>query len=135
MKYRSFWRSEFERLLSSLANQSNLLYWEEVSNKINNSDIETYEFVYKFKLKNKSVCILIFSSIDKKTDKTRDVGSDAIRMVYEWNTKNGLIYKRIAKRNRVENSFNNVRESLLNASENCFNLKGREFGCIENALK
>jgi hypothetical protein len=134
MKYKSFWKSEFEKLLSSISATNNLRFWEEVSENIQESEIKIWEYVYKFGLKNTSVNILIFSSIDKITDRSRAVGSDAIRVIFEWNTVNGKIYSKIAKRNRVEGTFHNVKATLLNSSEKCFKLDGSKFGTIENAL-
>ena len=87
MSYKSFWKSEFEKLLCSLSKSNNLLYWSEVSEEFEDYGIPIWEYVYKFESKNNAVSIVIFSSVDKRTDKSRGVGKDAVRVICEWKTR------------------------------------------------
>jgi len=134
MEYKPYWKSEFQQTLSSLSYSSNLLDWEEVSGSIETGTLPINEFVYRFNLVNKSCSIIIFSSVDKSTERSRDVGADAVRIIYEWKTKNGLIYSRIAKRNRVDTLFENMSDSILQAASQCRNLTVLSWGTMTEAL-
>jgi hypothetical protein len=105
MAYKQYWKSEFKLALNSFSRVKNIIGWEEVSKEMESNDIPIKEFVYRIKLKNSKASIIIFSSVDKETERTRDIGSDAVRIIYEWNTKNGYVYCKIAKRNRIEALF------------------------------
>lgn len=122
MTYRPYWKSEFQKCLSDITNTGNLLYWEEVSEELSNSPNIIWEYVYKFNLRNKAAWILIYSSVYKETDRSREISSDAVRIVIVWNTKSGLKYYPAATKYRVENLFNNVQHEIQQIAKNCFNL-------------
>ena len=126
-EYRSFWKSEFQNMLSSMVGTGNLCRWEEVSEELQNEESLIWEYVYRFSTKNSSVSILIYSSISKNNDKTRNVGSDAVRLVCEWQIKNGTVYKKFAKHNRVENMLNTVKKSITSQAKKCFQLNYGDF--------
>ena len=116
MKYKQYWKSEFQKNLSTFARTGVMNGWDEISTEIESVDIPINEYVYRIKLKCKYASI-IFSSVDKKTDLTRDKNFDAVRIIYEWKTKNGNIYRKIATRKRVETLFENIKESVVEASK------------------
>jgi len=134
MKYKQYWKSEFERALRSFSSSGYIVGFEEISDELQNDEIPINEFVYRINLRNKSASIIVFSSVDKRTEKTRSVGADAVRIIYEWKTKNGMIYSKICKRNRVEALFTNVQESITESSEKCMNLSQFSWGTLEEAL-
>jgi hypothetical protein len=97
--------------------------WEEVSDSLNTEEHRVWEYVYRFGLKNHAVSIVIFSSVYKETDRSRDINSDAVRIVFEWHTKKGDRYSKVAKKYRVDSLFENLGNELIAASEDCFNLE------------
>lgn len=122
MSYQSYWKSEFQSCLTNMKGKGNLKYWEEISDSLSTVDAQVWEYVYRYYLQNPAASILVFSSVYKKTDRSREVNSDAVRIIYEWQTKNGLRYSKVAKRYRVENLFLNLESSLVKASESSFDL-------------
>jgi len=89
--------------------------------------------VYKFSLLNKSVSIIIYSSIEKQNDRTRDNATDAVRIVYEWTTKDGKKYSKIARHYRTESLLTNMSQSITAASIQCFALG--EFEWVEENIR
>lgn len=134
MKYKQYWKSEFQAGLSTICNKGLLKSWEEVSDEIQSDEININEFVYRIKLRHPSAAIIIFSSVDKSTERTRDLGSDAVRIIYEWNTKNGIIYSRIKKRLRIDTLFENIQESVDGATAYLNDLKQLKWGTMAEAL-
>ncbi|MEQ6435453.1 hypothetical protein V8Z74_10475 [Comamonas sp. w2-DMI] len=127
MPYQPYWKSEFQNLLTSLKGQGNLVSWQEVSDKIESSDYKIWEYVYEYKLRNPAASIIIFSSIYKQDDRSRDINSDAVRIIYEWRTKSGKIYSKISKKYRVDSLFKNLKEELIKASNKSFELQQYEW--------
>jgi hypothetical protein len=92
---------------------------------ITNQHRQTWEHIYEVTTKNPSVKIIIFSSVDMRTGCTRENGTDRVRIVMQWTTKNGVVYKRIARHNRLATLFENVKSTLLNVK--VFDLNYKEF--------
>jgi len=88
---------------------------------------DTWEAVYSIPTRNKSVDIVVYSSVDLRTQRTRDKGADMVRIVLRWKTKDGFMYKRIAHRERLVTLFANVKKSIADANEKAFGLKWNEF--------
>ncbi|HHQ4734711.1 MULTISPECIES: hypothetical protein [Aeromonas] len=122
MPYQPYWKSEFQNHLTSMKGKGNLTWWEEVSEELESGGHKIWEYVYRFNLVNPAASIIIFSSVYKATDRSREINSDAVRIVYEWKTRNGLIYSKIAKKYRVDTLFENLEGALINASNDSFDL-------------
>lgn len=120
--YKKFGKKEFEYMLRYSCIKHQLGFMQEVSEKW-----DSWEHIYEVSTKNKAVDILIFSSVDIRTSYTRDKGSDAVRVVIRWNTKNGPVFKRLAKHKRIETLFDNLSTTLLTTKQTVFNLKYSEF--------
>lgn len=123
MPYQPYWKSEFQKCLTSVAGQGSLLRWEEISDLLSTEEHKIWEYVYRFRLRNPAVSIIIFSSVYKETDRSREANSDAVRVVFEWHTKNGDIYSKVAKKYRVDSLFENLKKELVDASNDCFDLE------------
>lgn len=123
MSYKPYWKSEFQNCLTSVAGNGNLLRWEEISDSLSTDEHRVWEYVYRFRLRNPAVSLVIFSSVYKETDRSREVNSDAVRIVFEWKTKHGYKYSKVAKKYRVESLFENLGNELITASSDCFNLE------------
>lgn len=88
---------------------------------------DTWERIYEIPTQNKAVSIVVFSSVDLRTNPTREKGKDAVRIVLKWKTKNGDMYKRVAKHLRIETLFDNLKRSLKEAKSQIFKLNYKEF--------
>jgi len=123
MPYQPYWKSEFQNHLTSMKGKGSLIWWEEVSDELESGSHKIWEYVYRFNLINPSASIIIFSSVYKETDRSREINSDAVRIIYEWKTRNGLIYSKIAKKYRVDTLFENLEAELVAASNDNFDLQ------------
>jgi hypothetical protein len=117
-RYKKYWKSGFQKNLSTFARTGVMNGWDEISTELENNDIPINEYVYRVKLKCNYASIIIYSSVDKITDETREKGCDAVRIIYEWKTKNGKIYCKIATRKRIKKLFENIKISVVEASKN-----------------
>lgn len=102
-------KEEFEEALNS--------YGFEPAEDITSKEIGVKELVYAVPIKDR-VHLKIFSSIDVKTFKTREVGSDAIRVIpMIWSNKQleWRILKGLGKRtNRTTNWRSNLYDNIIN---------------------
>jgi hypothetical protein len=120
--YKCYSKKQFEYFLRNLLIENRLGFLSDVTDTHN----QTWEYIYEVSTRNPSVKVIIFSSVDKRTQKTRDNGDDRVRLVLRWTNRKGEhVYKRLARHNRIETLFNNVKSTLLNA--NVFNLNLSEF--------
>lgn len=125
-RFYQYGKKHFEFELRRLLFKNKIGSMEEITEEFLKESY-TEECIYKIKTKNPSVSIIVFSSVDVKTNFTRDLGADAVRIVMEWKTKNGFVYKKIGKHLRIDTLFNNVEKSLLKAKAEIFNLNYKEF--------
>lgn len=124
-QYKEILRPEFEKALNiNCRNIYGFVSWREYTDFYIESPA-TAEYVYLIKTKNRAVDIIVYSSISREKDKTRACGQDAVRLVYKWSTKNGLLYKKIHKNYRTGNFFNNFEKCLKKAIEDTINLDTR----------
>lgn len=109
--FKIFSRKKFEYELSRIRRENNLSCWNDVTDDYPDS----WEYIYSIPISYiGGLSILIFSSVDLCEDCTRDIGSDAVRVVYRWNTRNGVLYHHIKKHNRVEKLFINLEKTIVN---------------------
>ena len=125
-RFYEYGKKHFEFELRRLLFKNKIGSMEEITEDFSEESY-TEERIYKIKTKNPSVSIIVFSSVDIKTNFTREIGADAVRIVMEWKTKNGFVYKKIGKHLRIDTLFNNVEKSLLKAKAEIFNLNYKEF--------
>lgn len=111
-RYKVFTKNEFEYKLRGLAwkVQSDIL---DVTNDLIRNNIQVYEHVYLIRTKRENVSILVYSSVDTRTGKTREKGSDAVRIVLTVKTDKGTRFHRHMKKHlRVNNLFDNIHDTL-----------------------
>lgn len=118
--YKRYSKKQFEYFLRGLLIENKLGFLSDVTNQH-----KSWEYIYEVTTRNRAVSIIIFSSVDMRTNKTRDNGNDRVRIIMRWKTKKGDVYKRIARHNRLETLFDNVKSTLLNL--NVFNLNYEDF--------
>jgi hypothetical protein len=87
----------------------------------------TWENIYSISTANKSVEIIVFSSVDVRTSFVREHGDDAVRLVLRWKTKNGYVYKSLGKHLRIQTLFNNMKKTVEQAQKTVFALNYKEF--------
>jgi hypothetical protein len=126
-KYVKFSKKWFEWGVRNLLIENRLGFMKDITKEYIAEGNDTWERVYSISTRNRAVDILIYSSIDIKTDYVREHGDDAVRLVLRWKTKNGYVYKRIAKHLRIETLFQNIKKSVEKAQNSVFNLNYEEF--------
>lgn len=72
------------------------------------------EYVFSIKTWNKSIFIIVFSSILINTKLWRKIWEDSVKIVYKWETKEGILYRKIAHLQRVEGFFKNFNDTINN---------------------
>lgn len=136
MKYTPYWKSSFEKCWKSLLNNNVISGWSIITDELREvCDHPINEIIYRLDIGINNTSIIVYSSVDVRTERTRQSGKDAVRIIFEWNTKNGLIYAHIDKRLRVEGLFENISDSIVQAKHNAKdNLKAYRFSNLEDAL-
>lgn len=107
-----FSKAKFEYELREMKKKLKFVNYSEVSHDLNKNGYVINESVYLIKTKNPYVSILIYSSIDNRTERVRSLGSDAVRVVLVWTTKNGRYYKKLHKHLRINTLFKNLEGTL-----------------------
>lgn len=125
--YYKFSRKHFEYELKGILIRNNFGFMQDVTEEFILKDCTTWERIYKVPTKNKSVDIIIYSSVDMRTHQVRDIGSDAVRIVLRWTTKNGEVFKRVGKHYRLETLFKNLENTIKNTRDQVFQLNYKEF--------
>ena len=126
-RYYKYTKKHFEWGVRNFLIENKLGFLKDITEEYINEGNETWERVYSISTRNRAVDILVYSSVDIRTNQTRDYGDDAVRLVLRWKTKNGYVYKRIAKHLRIETLFQNMKKSVEKAQNSVFNLNYREF--------
>jgi hypothetical protein len=126
-QYKQFGEKQFLFNVRDFLIKNKLGYMKEVTQDYIADGGMTWEKIYTVSTANKSVEIIIFSSIDIRTGYVREHGDDAVRMVLRWKTKNGYVYKSLGKHLRIETLFNNMQKTITKAQQSVFNLNYKEF--------
>lgn len=126
-RYYQYSRKHFEYGMREFLIPKNLGFMQEITEQYIAEGGDTWERIYSISTKNKSVDILIFSSVDMRTNHVREHGDDAVRLVLRWKTRNGYRYKKIAKHLRITTLFKNIEKSIAKTQECVFSLKYGEF--------
>ena len=126
-RYYQFGKKHFEFGVREQLIKNRLGFLNDITEQYIAEGNETWERVYSVSTANKSVDILIYSSVDIGSNFVRENGSDAVRLVLRWKTKNGYVYKRLAKHLRIKTLFDNMKKTIESAQKTVFNLKYGEF--------
>ncbi|AYP68192.1 hypothetical protein PQE75_gp060 [Bacillus phage vB_BcoS-136] len=126
-RYYQFGKKHFEFGVREFLIKNKLGFLKDITESYIEEGNETWERVYTISTANRSVEILVFSSIDIRTGYVREHGDDAVRLVLRWKTRSGYVYRRVAKHLRIDTLFNNMKKSVENVQGNVFNLKYNEF--------
>lgn len=126
-KFYQYGRKHFEFCVRDLLISNQLGFLKDITDQYIADGGNTWETIYTISTKNKSVEILVFSSLDVRTSFVRDNGSDMVRIVLRWKTKNGYMYKSLAHHQRIDTLFNNMKKTIEKAQQSVFNLQYKEF--------
>lgn len=110
----SYSRWQFVQTLRKISETYNLPYIGRCEEK----ELIDYamEYIYTMRTPCKTIDILIYSSVDKRTNFMRQTGKDAVRLVYRARLQDGsFAYRRIGKHLRTKKLFVNMRKTLLKA--------------------
>ena len=110
-------KKQFDYFLVQCKQNRYIKDWDEIS------QLDTYEHVYFFYTTNSSLKLLVYTSIDKSTNTTRSYSKDRIRLVYQWNTKNGYLYCKVKQLNRTETILQRLPDVLYDAIFNIGDLR------------
>lgn len=122
-EYYKFGKKHFEWELRSMR----LGVVTDITDELLDEGKNIWERVYSISTKNKSVDVIVFSSIDMRTDFVRDHGADMVRVVLRWKTKRGYVYKKVQHRERIKTLFNNLKVTIEGAQSQVFDLSFNEF--------
>lgn len=125
--YYQFTKAHFEYELKGILIRNKAGFMEDITNDWLKEGKDTWERIYKISTKNKSVDIILFSSIDIRTGKVRNNGTDRVRVVKRWKTKNGFLYKKIHHHNRLSTLFKNLEQTITTTQKQVFSLNYKEF--------
>lgn len=126
-KYYQFGKKHFEFGVREFLIANRLGFLKDITQEYLDEGNSTWERIYTVTTSNKAVQIMIFSSVDMRTDYVREHGDDAVRLVMRWKTRNGYVYKKLSKHLRISTLFNNMHKSIAQAQKDVFNLKYGEF--------
>lgn len=132
MSYKTFSKAQFESELKYIVAKNRLGVWNfaeitaevaEHAARANQRPIPIYEYIYKVPTKSPVVDLLVYSSVDRNTGKTRDYGSDAVRVVMRWTFAKKhpdgsvivhRLYRKIHKHLRIDTLFANLEATIMN---------------------
>lgn len=127
VNYYKFSRKQFEYELKGILIRSRLGFMQDITEEWTSQNESTWERVYKISTKNKTVDLIIFSSIDIRTNEVRDNGADRVRVVMRWTTKSGVMFKKIHHHNRLKTLFKNLENTIINTQKTVFSLNFKDF--------
>lgn len=111
--YRTFSKAQFEYFLTKTVKENELGYWRSLTEDLERETSRAYwEHVYQMATLNRTLTILIYSSVDRRFNKTRDLGKDAVRIVYRWETEKGVLYAKLKTHYRVNGLEKNLETTL-----------------------
>lgn len=126
-RYYQFSKKHFEYGVREQLIANRLGFLKDITNEYIAEGNDTWEHVYAVSTANKAVDILIYSSVDMRTAHVREHGDDAVRLVMRWKTKNGYMYKKLAKHLRISTLFQNMKKTIECAQKTVFKLEYKEF--------
>jgi hypothetical protein len=125
--YYQFGKKHFEYGVREFLIKNRLGFLKDITEQYIAEGNITWEHVYAISTANKSVDIIVYSSVDMRTSQVRQHGEDAVRLVLRWRTKNGYMYKKLSKHLRIATLFNNMHKTVEQAQKSVFNLQYKEF--------
>lgn len=126
-EYQKFGRKHFEYEVRNFLIKNKLGFLKDITNEYIEEGNKTWEHIYSISTRNRSVDIVVYSSIDIREGYVRSHGDDAVRLVMRWKTRNGYVYKKLAKHLRIKTLFRNIHKTVADAQKTVFNLSYGDF--------
>lgn len=126
-KYYQFGKRHFEYGVREFLIQNRLGFLKDITEQYIEEGNTTWEHVYSISTANRAVEIIVYSSVDIRTSHVREHGDDAVRLVMRWKTRNGYVYKRLAKHLRIKTLFQNMHKTVAEAQKSVFSLRYVDF--------
>jgi hypothetical protein len=128
-----FSRAEFEARINHILHSNRAGFISDITREWREAGKETWEHIYRITTKNPAVDIIVFSSVDIRTNRARNNGDDRVRLVMRWKTRNGERFRRIARHNRISTLFDNVKDSIITAHGQVFECGRHDWSPILHA--
>lgn len=114
-----FTKEQFENELQLIALNNGLTLdsIKDITSPLIDKGFNTKERIYKVKTSQSNKAIIIYSSVDIRTNKTRNIGSDCLRVVIWLRTKQGDFFKSYKKHYRIDTLFNNLNKTIKELNE------------------
>lgn len=112
-EYVPFSQKKFEYELFNMKKKLGFYSYSNITEDLIRNGYLIKEEVYMVTTYRKDTNILIYSSLDVRSNRVRTVGSDAVRVVLVRRTKDGKhFYKRLGKHLRINTLFNNLYNTI-----------------------
>jgi hypothetical protein len=112
-----FTQSKFKTEMKRIIYPEKLI---DITDRLQKSGNHTWERTYEITTRHKKVFILVYSSIDIRTDSARENGNDRVRVVMRWETKFGNRYRHLDRHNRINTLFINLENTIKKAKTEVF---------------
>lgn len=90
---------------------------KDITDSLIGNGFNTKERIYRIKTNQSNKAIIIYSSVDIRTNETRSLGSDALRVIVWLRTKQGDFFKAHKKHYRIKTMFQNLGKSIQEINE------------------
>lgn len=126
--YAIVYQSEFESWLTDIKDElrPKLDYWRSVTDHLNHLQAgkgpQIKEAIYDIDTANRALIIRIYSSILEREETSRRMGTDRVRIILRWKTKNGVLFYNYKELNRVSGLQVNLTKALSEIANNLYDL-------------
>lgn len=107
-------KAEFEGELQAIVTDLGLSIngIQDITEALIEKGFNTKERIYKIKTSQSNKCIVIYSSLDIRSNRTRNKGSDVLRVIIWLRTTKGDFFKSYKKHYRVDTLFKNLAKTI-----------------------
>jgi hypothetical protein len=120
--YYNFSRKVFEEEVNNIA-LMNELQLRDITDQALKAGQKIQERLYQMTTKNSSIRVLIYSSLDIRSNDARTIGADAVRINLWINTNYGKGFKKFKRHYRTTNVFKNLLKTIEEVNEYVTNEK------------
>ena len=115
--YYDFGRGIFEDRLSSMLDSNGLGRWYDVSDRLREGKVDLIERVYLVSTRDRRRSILVYSTLDIRTDRVSDEIGRFVRFYLVEKRLNGYEYKYLGRRLRTEVLFDRMESFLIDVNK------------------
>lgn len=115
--YYDFGRGIFEDRLSSMLDSNGLGRWYDVSDRLREGKVDLIERVYLVSTRDRRRSILVYSTLDIRTDRVSDEIGRFVRFYLVEKRLDGYEYKYLGRRLRTEVLFDRMESFLIDVNK------------------